>query len=99
VNLADAAATALLAVGSVVLVIAGVGAALPRNAFVRLHYLGLTTMVGAPLAVLGVLMREPGDWFKLVVITVLLVATSPAAAAATARVLSRAEAGDQESSA
>jgi hypothetical protein len=50
VNLADAAATALLAVGSVVLVIAGVGAALPRNAFVRLHYLGLTTMVGAPLA-------------------------------------------------
>ena len=98
-NPADAAAMVLVAAGTVVLVLAGVGAALPRNPFVRLHYLSLTTMVGAPLVVLGVLVQEPGDWFKLVVITVLLVATSPAAAAATARALSRAEAADRESSA
>jgi multisubunit Na+/H+ antiporter MnhG subunit len=91
VNPVDAAATALLAAGSVVLVLAGVGAAVPRSPIVRLHYLSLTTMVGAPLVVLGVLVQHPGDWFKLGVITVLLVATSPAAAAATARALSRAE--------
>jgi multisubunit Na+/H+ antiporter MnhG subunit len=99
VSPADVATTALLAVGSLVLVIAGVGAAVPRSPFVRLHYLSLTTMLGAPLVVLGVLVREPGDWFKLVVIAVLLVTTSPAAAAATARALSRGEAGDRGSGA
>jgi multisubunit Na+/H+ antiporter MnhG subunit len=99
VNPADATATTLLAVGTIVLVLAGVGAAVPRSPLVRLHYLGLTTMVGAPLVVLGLLVHEPGDWFKLVVITLLLMATSPAATAATARVLSRADAGDRGSSA
>ena len=88
--------TSLLALGSLVLVLAGVGAALPRSPFVRLHYLSLTTMLGSPLVVLGVLVRDPADWFKLVVITVLLVGTSPAAAAATARVLTRAEADQHE---
>jgi cob(I)alamin adenosyltransferase len=36
-----------------------------------------------------VLLRDPGDWFKLLVIIVLLAGTSPAAAAATARAVTR----------
>jgi multisubunit Na+/H+ antiporter MnhG subunit len=72
-----------------VLVLASVGSSLPPGPFVRLHYLGLATLVGAPLVLLGVLVHDPADWFKLVVILVLLVATSPVATAATARVITR----------
>jgi multisubunit Na+/H+ antiporter MnhG subunit len=93
----DAISTALLALGALALVLAGVGSALPRSPFVRLHYLNLATTVGAPVVVLGALVRDPADWFKLLVIVVLLLATSPAASAATARALVRSEAGDRES--
>ncbi|HET8665361.1 MAG TPA: monovalent cation/H(+) antiporter subunit G [Nocardioides sp.] len=95
-TLGDVVSWALLAAGSLALVLAGVGTALPRNALVRLHYLNLATMVGTPLLLLGLLVRDPGDWIKLVAILVLLVGTSPAAGAATARALSRTEnAGSQ----
>jgi len=63
---------------------------------VRLHYLGLATMVGAPLVVLGILVLDPADWFKLLVILVLVTGTSPAASAATARALTRSEEGHRE---
>jgi multisubunit Na+/H+ antiporter MnhG subunit len=91
VNLADAVSTVLMAIGTVVLVVASVGASLPRSALVRLHYLGMASMAGAPLVLLGVLVRDPADWFKLLVVTVLLVASSPMASAATARAISRGE--------
>lgn len=88
---AHTVSTALMVLGAVVLVLASVGAVLPRNPFVRLHYVSLSTLVGAPLVVLGVLVRDPGDWFKLVLIVVLMAATSPVAGAATARALNRRE--------
>jgi monovalent cation/proton antiporter MnhG/PhaG subunit len=91
VSPAHAVSTAFLVLGSLVLVLASVGAALPRNPFVRLHYLSLSALVGAPLVVLGVLVRDPGDWFKLVLVVVLIAATSPVAGAATARALERRE--------
>jgi len=91
VNLGDVASWALVGAGTVALVLAGVGAALPRSTFVRLHYLNLATMVGTPLLLLGLVVRDPGDWFKLVLILVLLVGTSPAASAATARAITRTE--------
>ena len=92
----DLVSWTLLGAGSLALVLAGIGAALPRDAMVRLHYLNLATMVGAPLLVLGVLVRDPADWFKLLVILVLVVATSPAATAATARALTRTEGSGSE---
>jgi len=78
-----------MVIGTAVLVVASVGASLPRSALVRLHYLSMASMAGAPLVLLGVLVRDPADWFKLVVVTVLLVASSPMASAATARAISR----------
>ena len=95
-SVGDVASWVLLGSGTLALVLAGVGVALPRNAFVRLHYLNLATMVGAPLLVLGLVLRDPADWFKLLVILVLIVATSPAATAATARALTRAESSARE---
>jgi multisubunit Na+/H+ antiporter MnhG subunit len=84
-----AVSAVLVVVGTAVLVVAAVGACLPRSALVRLHYVGLAAMVGAPLVLVGVLVRDPADWFKLVLITVLLVASSPMGSAATARAISR----------
>lgn len=98
-TLGDVVSWGLLGAGTLALVLAGVGAALPPNTFVRLHYLNLATMVGAPLLLLGLVVRDPGDWFELLVILVLLVGTSPAASAATARAITRAEeAGSQAGS-
>jgi len=94
--MSDVVSTPLLGIGSLVLVVAGVGAAAPPSAFVRLHYVSLATMLGVPLVVGGLLVRDPADWFKLVVIAVLLVATSPVATGATARALSRREAAERE---
>lgn len=95
-TVADVVSWVLVIAGTLVLVLAAVGAALPRSPFVRLHYLNLATMLGAPLAVLGIVVRDPADWFKLLVILALLVGTSPAASAATARALTRSGAGDRE---
>jgi len=89
VSVQDAVSTVLMVIGTAVLVVASVGASLPRSALVRLHYLSMGSMAGAPLVLLGVLVRDPADWFKLVVVTVLLVASSPMASAATARAISR----------
>ena len=88
-NAQETASAALMVLGTAVLVVASVGASLPRSAIVRLHYLSLASMAGAPLVLLGVLVRDPADWFKLVLITVLVVASSPVATAATARAISR----------
>ena len=95
-SVGDVASWVLMGAGTLALVLAGVGVARPRNAFVRLHYLNLATMVGAPVLVLGLAVRDPADWFKLLVILVLIVATSPAAPAATARALTRAERSARE---
>ena len=95
-TLVDLASAALLAAGTLALVLAGIGSALPRSPFVRLHYLNLASMVGAPLVLAGVVVRDPSDWFRLAVIGVLLVASSPAASAATARAVTRSRAGGQE---
>jgi multisubunit Na+/H+ antiporter MnhG subunit len=42
------------------------------------------------VVLLGAVVRDPGDWFKLLLILVLLAGTSPVAAAATARAVTRA---------
>lgn len=84
-----AVSAVLMGLGAAVLVVASVGASLPRSALVRLHYLSMAAMAGAPLVLFGLLVRDPADWFKLVLITVLLVASSPMASAATARAISR----------
>jgi multisubunit Na+/H+ antiporter MnhG subunit len=95
-TLGDVVSWVLVAAGALALVLAGVGTALPRNAFVRLHFLNLATMVATPLLLLGLLARDPGDWFKLMAILVLLVGTSPAASAATARAISRTDKGGSQ---
>jgi multisubunit Na+/H+ antiporter MnhG subunit len=89
VSPANVLSTGLMTLGSLVLVLASVGAAWPRSALVRLHYLSLSGVLGAPLLLLGILVRDPADWFKLLLILVLLAGTSPVAAAATARPLAR----------
>jgi multisubunit Na+/H+ antiporter MnhG subunit len=89
VSPADVVSTALMSLGALVLVLGSVGAAWPRSALVRLHYLSLSGVLGAPLVLLGVLVRDPGDWFKLLLILVLLAGTSPVATAATARAVTR----------
>jgi len=86
---ADAVSAALMVLGTAVLVGASVGASLPRSPVVRLHYLSLASMAGAPLVLLGVLVRAPADWFKLLLILVLVVGSSPVATATTARGISR----------
>jgi multisubunit Na+/H+ antiporter MnhG subunit len=85
----DAVSTGLITIGAGVLVLASVGSAWPRNTFVRLHYLSLSGVLGAPVVLIGVLVRDPGDWFKLLLIMVLLAGTSPVAASATARAVAR----------
>ena len=97
-TLGDVVASVLLVLGTVGLVLAAVGSALPRSPYVRLHYLNLATMVGAPLVVLGILVHDPSDWFKLLLIAALLVGTSPAASAATARAVTRSKGGYGEGS-
>jgi multisubunit Na+/H+ antiporter MnhG subunit len=82
-------ATVLMVVGTCVLVVASVGASLPRSPLVRLHYLSLAAMAGAPLVLLGVLVYAPVHWFKVLLITGLLVGTSPVATSASARVIDR----------
>jgi multisubunit Na+/H+ antiporter MnhG subunit len=89
VNVADAVSAALMVLGTAVLAVASVGASLPRSPLVRLHYLSLASMAGAPTVLLGVLVRDPADWFKLVLILVLVVGSSPVATATTARAISR----------
>jgi multisubunit Na+/H+ antiporter MnhG subunit len=98
VSVGDVIAAVLIVAGTVGLVLAGIGAALPRSSYVRLHYLNLATMVGAPLALLGVLVHDPADWVRLLLIIVLLVGTSPAASAATARAVTRSKGGYGEGS-
>jgi multisubunit Na+/H+ antiporter MnhG subunit len=88
-SLAGVLSTGLLGLGALVLVLACVGATLPADTMVRLHYLSLATMAGTPLAMLGLLVRDPGDWFKLVLITLVLITSSPVATAATARAVTR----------
>ncbi|MBO0845722.1 MAG: monovalent cation/H(+) antiporter subunit G [Nocardioides sp.] len=85
----EAASAALIGLGTLVLVVASLGVALPRDLFVRLHYLSLAAMAGAPLVLLGVLVHDPADWFKLVLIAMLLVASSPVGSAASARAIAR----------
>lgn len=85
----DAVSTGLMAIGAAVLVLASVGAAWPRSTFVRLHYLSLSGVLGAPVVMLGVIVRDPADWFKLLLVTMLLAGTSPVAATATARAVAR----------
>jgi multisubunit Na+/H+ antiporter MnhG subunit len=97
VSLAEVVSWVLLVAGTLALVLAGVGASLPRDAFVRLHYVNLATMIGAPLVVLGMLVRDPTDWFKLLLVIVLLAGTSPAASAATARALTRTQGPERKS--
>jgi multisubunit Na+/H+ antiporter MnhG subunit len=92
VSVADAVSAALMLLGTAVLVVASVGASLPRSPIVRLHYLSLASMAGAPAVLLGVLVRDPADWFKLILILVLVVGSSPVATATTARAISRAPA-------
>jgi monovalent cation/proton antiporter MnhG/PhaG subunit len=85
----DAVSTGLMALGAGVLVLGSIGSAWPRNAYVRLHYLSMSGVLGAPVVLLGAVVRDPGDWFKLLVISVLLAGTSPVAAVATARAVTR----------
>jgi multisubunit Na+/H+ antiporter MnhG subunit len=89
VSVQDAVSAVLMALGAAVLVVASVGASLPRDALVRLHYLSVGSMAGAPLVLLGLLVRDPADWFKLLLIATLLMASSPMATAATARAIAR----------
>jgi multisubunit Na+/H+ antiporter MnhG subunit len=98
VSVGDVLAAVLIVAGTVGLVLAGIGSTLPRSPYVRLHYLNLATMVGAPLALLGVLVHDPADWFRVLVIIVLLAGTSPAASAATARAVTRSKGGYEEES-
>lgn len=91
--MADDVSGLLIVAGALFLVLGAVGAALPPSGFVRLHYLSLSTMLGAPLVLVGCVVRDPADWFKLLFIAVLLAASSPVAGAATARALHRAERG------
>jgi multisubunit Na+/H+ antiporter MnhG subunit len=98
VSVGDVIAAVLIVTGTVGLVLAGIGAALPRSSYVRVHYLNLATMVGAPLALLGVLVHDPADWVRLLLIILLLVGTSPAASAATARAVTRSKGGYGEGS-
>jgi multisubunit Na+/H+ antiporter MnhG subunit len=95
VTVGDLVAGVFISTGSLALVLAAIGAALPRSALVRLHYLNLATMVGAPLVLLGLVVHDPADWFKLLAVVALLAGTSPAASAATARALTRSEAGER----
>jgi monovalent cation/proton antiporter MnhG/PhaG subunit len=89
VSPANVLSTGLMTLGALVLVLASVGVSWPQSAFVRLHYLSLSGLLGAPLLLLGILVRDPADWFKLLLILVLLAGTSPVAAAATARAVAR----------
>ncbi|MFL6053467.1 MAG: monovalent cation/H(+) antiporter subunit G [Actinoallomurus sp.] len=81
---------------STVLVWAGIGVAvlsairlvLTRDPFARLHFIGPTTVLAAPLVVAGLALRPWSSWHdvvKLILIGVLLVGTGPAAVVATAR--------------
>lgn len=77
----------LLAVGGLLLVVAATGAAVLSGTLDRLHYVGLAATAGAPLVVLGLIVRAD-DWasgLKLALVGVLLVGTGPATAAVTAR--------------
>jgi multisubunit Na+/H+ antiporter MnhG subunit len=98
VSIGDVIAAVLIVAGTAALVLAGIGSVLPRSSYVRLHYLNLATMVGAPLALLGVLVHDPADWVRLLLIIVLLAGTSPAASAATARAVTRSRGGYGEGS-
>lgn len=92
----ELAGDVLVVAGGVLLALAAVGSALPRDGLVRLHYVSLAAVVAAPLVLVGVVLRDPTDWFKLLLIAALVAVTSPVAGAATGRALVRSEAREQE---
>jgi multisubunit Na+/H+ antiporter MnhG subunit len=94
--MSDVVSLVLICLGSLVLVVGAVGAAVPRSPLVRLHYVSLSAMLGAPLVLGGAVVRDPADAFKLLLIGALLLWSSPAAGAATARALRRTSAGRSE---
>ena len=85
----DLVSAALMVVGAAALALACVGASFARGPLVRLHYVSVAAVFGAPVLILGALLHDPGDWFKLLLVGVLLAGTSPVTGAATARALAR----------
>ncbi|HWG64978.1 MAG TPA: monovalent cation/H(+) antiporter subunit G [Streptosporangiaceae bacterium] len=79
---------AFYAAGLAVVVLACLGALLPRPVFTRLHFLTPVTSAGAPL--IGVALAIQNGWGLtsglILLIVVLLAMTGPVLAAATARV-------------
>lgn len=88
-SVVDLASGLLMVLGTAALVLACLGASLARGGLVRLHYVSAAAVLGAPVLILGVLLHDPGDWFKLLLIASLLAGTSPVTSAATARALAR----------
>ena len=86
---------ALVWLGVATLVLASIGAALPGRTLVRLHYLGLAGMLGVPVLLVGVIVKDPSDAIKLVLIGLLVVATAPIGSAANARATQRTSARDR----
>jgi multicomponent Na+:H+ antiporter subunit G len=95
VSVRHVAATVLLAAGGSLQLLAVLGLALMRNAYDRLHFVGLAA-VGALLVAVGILVRESfsliGD--KALVTGLVLVVLGPVLTHVTARSLRVREHGD-----
>ncbi len=86
-NALAVAITALVALAIAACVVASLGVLLMRNAYARLHYVGLVTAVAAPLCAIAVALAE-GLWpagAKALLVAAVMVVTGPVVTHATAR--------------
>jgi len=94
----DLAADVLLAAGGAVLVLGAVGLVVRRDVRDRIHYAALTSVVGAPLVVVGLALTA-GSWHpavKLLLVGALLAGTGPALSTVTGRAVERATGAGRE---
>lgn len=90
-NVREAVADVLLALGGLVLVLAALGLVVRGDVRDRIHYAALAAVVGAPLVVAGLAITAT-DWrsaVKLILVGLLVAGTGPALSAVTARAVER----------
>lgn len=78
----------LIWAGVAISILSAVRLLVARDPFARLHFIGPTTSLAAPLVIAGLALQQWSSWhdvLKLVLIGVLLVGTGPATVVATAR--------------
>lgn len=89
VTFVDVVVGVALWAGVAMLLVGCLGTVLHRRPWDRLHYVSLTGVVGVPLVVLALALREPSSALKLLLVAVLVAGTGPVVGTAAGRAVDR----------